>query len=100
MDTVVQKFATLQDYYNPVKKEGFNTPQSNLEKLISFMILWSLFLVGVYVLMKLYNPSVQVKTIIEVVVASSIAGTFMSMNPKGYLILNILALLYIKFKKL
>jgi hypothetical protein len=24
----------------------------------------------------------------------------MSMNPKGYLILNILALLYIKFKKL
>ncbi len=100
MDTVVQKFATLQDYYNPVKREGFNTPQNNLDKIISFIILWTLFAVGVYVLIKLYNPSIHVKMMIEILVAATIMGTLMTMNPKGYLILIILGLLYIKHQKL
>ena len=100
MDTVVQKFATLQDYYNPVKREGFNTPQNNLDKIISFIILWTLFAVGVYVLMKLYNPSIHVTMMIEILVAATIMGTLMSMNPKVYLILIILGLLYIKHQKL
>jgi hypothetical protein len=98
-----QHFTRIVQAIHPTKKEGYYGEMSDGLTYLIIIILILSVISNTYVILKLYDPSISLDTMVHVLIASSLASIFFSLaplSPHVYLILSILGLYYVKSKKL
>jgi hypothetical protein len=98
-----QHFARVVQAIHPTKKEGYHGEMSDALTYIIIVILILSVISNTYVILKLWDPSIALDTMIHVLIASCLASILFSLaplSPHVYLIISIIGLYYVKSRKL